>query len=143
TWIVTSRATSERHWAELEATCSAPPAHSAARKVRIAMTAASALPPAESTGTSGALRRREAGRRCGSAPGPPDPWVDPLTEPCDRAFLGGSPLEPAPPGRAEWLMAALLVDVQLAVAEDEPADVELVHQGEIVRRDHHRGPEAV
>ena len=37
------------------------PAQSAARKVRIAITADSARPPAESTGTRGALRRREAG----------------------------------------------------------------------------------
>src|SRR5919112_6323984 len=61
-WIVTSRAISERHWAEEAATSSAPPAHRAARKVRIAMTAASAWPPAESTGTRGAFRLNEAGR---------------------------------------------------------------------------------
>src|SRR5687768_6239970 len=61
-WMVTSRAISERHWAEEAATSSAPPAHRAARKVRIAITAASAWPPAESTGTSGAFRLRDAGR---------------------------------------------------------------------------------
>ena len=78
--------------------------------------------PAESTGTSGALRPSAAGsgarRRALAA----------------RRFRGAPRCV---------LRRASLVDVQAAVAEHEAAGVELVHEAEVVGRDDDRGAEPV
>ena len=57
-WIVISLATAPRHCSEARAASTAAPALSAARKVRIAITAMSARAATESTGTRGWSRRR-------------------------------------------------------------------------------------
>src|SRR5215207_5161925 len=124
TWMVASRPMAERHCCELEATSTAPPAHSAARKVRMAMTTMSARLAAVCTATSGAWPLSWAAVGIGRA----------------GAAAGGSRRRTraaAAPG------ACLLIDMQPAVAEDQPAGVDLVHEAEVVGGDDNRGAEPV
>src|SRR5215204_4713391 len=117
TWIVISRSTEDCHCAEAAPTSSAAQAQSAARKARMAMTPTSARLSAESTGTSGALRPSAAGGGAGAARSP-------------RPFSDAASI-------------ALLVEVQVPVRQDEAADVELIHEAEVMGRDDDRGAEPV
>src|SRR3712207_605287 len=119
---VTSLTRAERHWAELAATSSAAPAHKAARKVRIAITPTSARLPAESVGTSGALR----------------------FSPCEGGSRRASWASWARPGAGARLPTRMaLLDTKLAVAQNEAARIHLVQEPEIVRRNHDRRAEPI
>src|SRR5262249_34887728 len=116
-WIVISRATSDCHSAAEPSTSITAPVVSEARNVMIATTATSALPAIELRGTIGVTTR-------GKLPGG---------------------------GRAGAVMSVsycaslmrLLVDVHPPLVQHEAARVVLVHQRDIVRRDHDRGARLV
>src|SRR3954453_3903811 len=119
--MVISRPTDPCHCPDAVATSSAMQAHSAARKARMAMTATSARFSAEWTGTSGAWRFSFALK--------PGSGATSSAEPDGTGIVRAIP--------------RLLIDVQETVADHEPAGFDLIHQGEIVRRDQNGGAEPV
>src|SRR5688500_15402057 len=110
-WIVISRATSDCQATAAERTSKTAPVVSEARNVMIATTATSARPAIECFGTIGASAR-------GS-----------------RSAMRGT----VPSSMRSSVIAASIVHVQPALVQDETPRVVLVHQADVVSRDHHRG----
>src|SRR6202040_1595446 len=128
--MVISRATSSCQPRDASLTRMAAPAVSEARKVMMATTVTSARPAMEASGTSVISLFMPRLRPSHMVP---------------REF-NCHPF-PTPLGRArpkQCSSPASIVNMEAAVAQNQPAGaVELVHQAEIVRRDHHRRPRFV
>src|SRR5581483_7214157 len=118
TWMVTSRETFDCHSLAAERTMTAAPEVKEARNVMMATTARSARPEIVACGTIGDSKRGPA--TAGAAAG------------------AGSLATGALPGTV-----VSLVDMQPAFVQHQTARVVLVHQGDVVRRDHHRRPRFV
>src|SRR5579872_5250599 len=112
--MVISRATSPRQLCAELAISMAVPAVSEARNVMIATTVTNARPAIDASGTSATSRRK----------------LMPTSSATRTMLL-----------RSEWVsVIPSLVNVQAAIAKNQPAGrIELVHQGQIMGGDDHRG----
>src|SRR5258707_6429592 len=116
TWMVISLATSDCHSAA-DALPSGPgPVVIEARNVMMATTATSARPAIEARGTIGDRLRARAGT-CGRS--------------CPRSTSGLCSLP------------FLLIDMQPSLMQHQPARIKLIHQRDVVGRDHNRGARLV
>src|SRR5215472_11350013 len=110
-WIVISRATSDCHSAAEASTSITAPVVSEARNVMIATTAMSGRPAIESRGTIREVARRLSG------------------------CAGGGEIRLSANGLS---VMSLLVDMHPPFVQHEAPRVILIHQADVVGRDHHR-----